>query len=67
MLSCFEKVIENAIGIEVHNRNESGYKPDKSLKNVYVFASAFIDGETIIPVKLEVKEFSDKKIPSTWQ
>ena len=36
-------------------------KVDTSLKNVYVLTSAFVDGDNIIPVKLEVKEFSDKE------
>lgn len=61
MLTCFDAVIENAIGIEVHNRNEQGYKPDMTLKEVYVLASAFEDGGEIVPVKLEVKEFTDKQ------
>lgn len=61
MLTCFDGVVENAVGIEVHNRNEQGYKPDSTLKNVYVLASAFEDGGEIVPVKLEVKEFNDKK------
>ena len=60
MLSCFDAVIDNAVGIEVHNRNEEGYKADKTLKNVYVLTSAFEDGDSIVPVKLEVKEFTDK-------
>ena len=61
LLSCFDQVIDDAVGIEVHNRNDEGYKADKTLKNVYVLLSAFEDGERIVPVKLEVKEFSDKK------
>ena len=61
MLSCLDDVIDNAIGIEVHNRNEDGYKRDDTLRNVYVLASAFVDGEKIFPVKLEVKEFTDKQ------
>lgn len=61
LLTCIDGVIENAVGIESHNRNDEGYKVDTSLKNVYVLASAFVDGENIIPVKLEVKEFSDKE------
>ena len=61
MFSVFDKVIENAIGIEVHNRNNEGYKPDVTLNNVYVLLSAFEDGEMIVPVKLEVKEFKDKQ------
>lgn len=59
MFSCFANVIDNAVGIEVHKRE--GYKPDSTLRNVYVLASAFVDGNEIIPVKLEIKEFSDKK------
>ena len=61
MLTCFDKVVENAVGVEVHNRNESGYKPDETLANVYVLFSAFQDGDRIVPVKLEVKEFKDGK------
>lgn len=61
MLSCFDEVISNAIGIEVHNRNDIKYKSDDTLKDVYVLASAFVDGNNIIPVKLEIKEFFDKK------
>ena len=60
MLSCFSDVISNAVGIEVHNRNEEGYKPDLTLKRVYVLCSAFENNTDIIPVKLSVKEFSDK-------
>ena len=60
MLSCFENVIDSAIGIETHNRNEAGYKVDPTLENMYVLVSAFQDGENITPVKLEIKEFSDK-------
>lgn len=61
MFSVFDQVIENAIGIEVHNRNNENYKPDATLNNVYVLISAFEDEDSIIPVKLEVKEFEDKK------
>lgn len=60
MFSCFDDVIDNAIGIEVHNRNKEGYKVDPTLKNTYVLVSVFEDGSDIYPVKLEVKEFSDK-------
>ncbi len=60
MLSCFENVVDSAIGIETHNRNKAGYKVDPTLKNMYVLVSAFQDGENITPVKLEIKEFSDR-------
>ena len=59
MLSCFDDVIENAVGIEVHNRNDIGYKVDANLKNVYVLVSAFEDGELIVPVKLAIKELAN--------
>lgn len=61
MFSVFDAVVDNAIGIEVHNRNAEGYKQDDTLKNVYVLVSAFGDNGNIVPVKLEVKEFADKK------
>ena len=62
MLTCFDNVIENAVGIEIHNRNQEGYKPDDSLNKVYVLASALLDGKNIIPVKLELKEFFDAPV-----
>lgn len=61
MLSCFDSVIDDAIGVEVHNRNSEGYKPDATLSNVYVLMSAYEDGDRIVPVKLEIKEFSGTK------
>ena len=60
MLSCFSEVISNAIGVEVHNRNDIGYKPDAELKNMYVLISAFESSTEITPVKLEIKEFYNK-------
>lgn len=60
MLSCFSDVINNVVGVEVHNRNDEGYKTDKTLKKVYVLLSAFENDKHIVPVKLEVKEFFDK-------
>ncbi len=60
MFSVFDEVVSNAIGVEIHNRNEAGYKSDPTLNAVYVLVSAFRDGEHIVPVKLEIKEFKDK-------
>ncbi len=60
MLSCFSDVISNAVGVEIHNRNEEGYKPDRTLKYVYVLCSVFENATDIVPVKLEIKEFFDK-------
>ncbi len=58
MFSVFDSVVENAVKINIHKREQ--YKPDPTLKNVHVFISAFRDGGAIVPVKLEVKEFTDK-------
>ena len=60
LLTCFSDVIDNAIGIEVHRR-ENYKKGDPTLKRVYVLTSAFTDDNYIYPVKLEIKEFKDKK------
>lgn len=59
MFSVFDSIVKNAIGIEVHNREN--YKPDMTLNNVYVLISAFEDGDFFVPIKLEVKEFNDKQ------
>lgn len=61
MFSVFDAVVDKAVGIEIHNRNDEGYKVDRTLHNVYVLASAFLEENNIVPVKLEVKEFLDKK------
>ena len=59
MFSVFEPVIESAVGVEIHKRDD--YKPDPTLENVFVIMSAYQDGEYIVPVKLEVKQFKDKQ------
>lgn len=59
MFSVFDGVVEKAVGIEAHLRDD--YKPDPTLRNMYVLVSAFADGDEFIPVKMEIKEFSDKK------
>ena len=59
MFSVFDTVIERAVGIEIHNRPD--YKPDPTLENVFVLISAYQDGDFIVPVKLEVKQFTDKQ------
>lgn len=59
MFSAFDSVIESAVGVEIHNR--TSYKPDPTLDNVFVLMSAYQDGDSIVPVKLEVKKFKDKQ------
>ena len=34
MFSVFDDIVENAVGIEVHNRNIENYKKDQTLNNV---------------------------------
>ncbi len=58
MFSVFEKVIENAVEIEVHKR--SNYKVDSTLEKMYILISAFETERKIVPVKLEIKEFNNK-------
>jgi hypothetical protein len=57
MLTNFDGVIKNAVGIEAHeNRYHDG---EKNLKGIYVLVSAFSDENRICPVKLEVKHFDE--------
>ncbi len=61
MLTVFDDVVKNAIGIEVHKDKYAGTRratPD--LENVYVLAGAFYDGTELVPVQLEVKEFKNQ-------
>ena len=59
MFSVFDEVVENAIGVEVHNKSE--HKFDPTLDGMFVLMSAYQDGEFVVPVKLEVKKFKDKQ------
>lgn len=61
MLSVFDEVIENAIGIEVHPDKYAGTeRAENTLKYAYELASVFSDDDGIYPVKLTVKEYSDR-------
>lgn len=53
MLTCLEKLIENAELIEVHKN----YKDDEQLKRTFVLISALNSKDGIYPVQFEVKEF----------
>ncbi|MBR1860340.1 MAG: hypothetical protein IJ796_00555 [Lachnospiraceae bacterium] len=62
MLPCFKEVVTNARLLEVHKeryKDTKYYDPD--LENMYVLISGFESGEYIIPVKLEIKEYSVKE------
>lgn len=56
MLTELENIIENAVGIETHNRR---YGEEGQIKQTYVFTSAMQTNDTIIPVLMEVREFWD--------
>ena len=61
MLSVFDDVVTNAVGIEVHDDKYKGtLREDTALQNMYVLASAFKDGDRIIPVQLEIKNYNDR-------
>ena len=53
MLTCLEKLVENAELIEVHKN----YKNNEYLKNTFVLISAINNDGNITPVQLEVKEY----------
>ena len=60
MMSCFNDLVENAVPIEVHTDKKAGtVRENKKLKQTYVLTSAYRDGNSIVPVQLEVKEFHD--------
>ena len=64
LFNVLEYVIDNAVKIREHSdiyANTPRY--DKSIKSVHELFSAFSYNENIVPVKLVLKEFSNK--PST--
>lgn len=56
MLTQMKAIIENAVGIETHNRR---YGDEGQIKQTYVFVSAMQTTESVIPVLLEVRAFND--------
>ena len=61
MLSLFDDIVSNAQPIECHSDKYVGTKREnKNLKQVYVLLSAFSDGQHIIPVEFNIKEFIDE-------
>lgn len=53
MLTCLDKLVENAELIEIHKN----YKNNEYLKNTFVLISAINNDGNIAPVQLEVKEY----------
>ena len=60
MLSCFDKLVEEAVPIEIHKDKET-VKKDPNLRTVFVLANAMRDENKVIPVQFVVKEFDNSK------
>lgn len=56
MLTQMEDIVENAVGIETHNKR---YGEEGQIKQTYVFVSAMQMKESIVPILLEVRAFND--------
>ncbi|MBQ2934440.1 MAG: DNA/RNA non-specific endonuclease [Clostridia bacterium] len=61
MLYVFDDVVANAQAIETHtDKYVETKRENRNLKQVYVLMSAFKDGDFIIPVEFNIKEFVDE-------
>ena len=59
-LTCLPTIVEKAELIETHTEKKRGTKKENpDLKQVYVLLGAMKDGESIIPIQMEVKEFKN--------
>lgn len=56
MLTQMKDIVENAVGIETHNKR---YGEEGQIKQTYVFVSAMQTSENIVPILLEVRTFND--------
>ena len=60
MLYVFEDIVKNAQPIEAHSdKYVETKRANSNLKQVYILLSAFEDGNSIIPVEFNIKEFSN--------
>ena len=64
MLSVFDQVVENAVGIEAHKNRYQ--QKGIQIQNTYVFLSGFRTDTGIVPVLLEVREYSDSTKSSLY-
>ena len=58
MMTVFDQVVENAVGIEAHRERYSN--PGSQLNQMYVLVGAFKTQTGLVPVLMEVKEFKDE-------
>ena len=71
LFSCFEKVIQGAVPVEIHSDRYKGtYREDRLLKQTYVLLGAYRDGNPdtgeldMVPVLFQIKEFSKGNQPN---
>lgn len=58
MLTVLPQICRDAVEIEAHtDKYVDTKRADNRLKEMHVFLSSFMDGEYIIPVQLEIKEY----------
>lgn len=57
VLTCISDLVDRAVLIETHNEKKPGALANPDLKQTYVLLGAVRDGDMIIPVQMEVKEF----------
>lgn len=61
MFSVFDELVQNAVPIEIHKDKYAGTSRTVSdLNRVAVLVSAFQDGDRIVPVQFEIKEFNNQ-------
>lgn len=62
MLVNLDALVANAVPVETHTDKYVGTRrEDQQLERVYVLLSAFRDGDSVVPVQFEIKEFRDKE------
>ncbi len=58
VLSCLSETVKGAVLVETHEDYKAGTgKANADLKQVYVLVGAARDGDSVIPVQMEVKEY----------
>lgn len=61
MFSVFDELVQNAVPVEFHKDKYAGTSRTVSdLNRVAVLVSAFQDGDRIVPVQFEIKEFNNQ-------
>ena len=57
-----QKLLDSSILVETHtDRMQNITGEDRGLKQVYVLCSSFIEGESLVPVQFEIKQYTNEK------